>query len=750
MDVIIQKYLKDPKIPFQNRKNLALDLDTQKVDEKTALEVLNTKYPNRYGVTDVVQPVEQPPQPVSQPQPVQQPVQQPKPLNPLAGSMGDVISTAPEAINTLGNYVNAYNPFMPRPAIPKVSEIVKQKADELAKKYGWTDHTKQAFLNMDLKDQNRMLEASGQDTLGAQVLNTGKEAVGTLANAMYSYTAKPIIEQAVTVGKGKEAFDAALPFMKKGDYDTALKVFDETAGQPVNIGNDNYNIASLAYNPETKTLDESRLRGAFEGGLVKSGGGAMNLASFGAPSLAGSFWYNALAGAALGGGESKQKGESVPAVLVNAFARGLLQGTIAKIFSYAQNKSHTDPTQKALFKKDIDEQTRNVFKDPKNQKIASQYLDDAMEKVKDVKSKGAWKQPIKEMNQYLDDLAKTGKELGKKVDLTKDSLKGVKVDPTPVRKSIESFLNKVNAKVKGKSIVWEGSDLAGAPKSALNMMDDVYRFARKKAVDARQLESITSQIETMVGYAKAAGVKTSKIKPELGYIKSTINKLLGQHSEEFGKANKDYAIWINGYNKLKNAMKVGSKGNVSYDPQNMLTKSLIRGGSKKYEGVFETINELAKRFNLNAPQDLQNKAWLAYWAENMTKTAPARASENVIGKVIPNRYIRAAANTAHAIKKKVGLGDMTPIQTYATSLRSILEQGAKNGGKIPNKMLYDALGLITNIERVVQNPSIDSILGNAYGDTGEATYEPDYATREATGLEVAPSQDYITREYTGV
>jgi len=753
MDIIIQEYLKDPKIPFQNRKNLALDLDTQRINEKSALEVLNTKYPNRYGIPKIqpAESVQSIGQPIEQPQQPQQPVESTqRNFSPLGANMGAIMSKAPQVINTLGDYVTRFNPVMPKPFHQDVDKVVEKKADEIAKKYGWTEHTKQAFLNMDRTQQARMLEASGQDTIGAQILNTGKEAVGTLANAMYSYTAKPVIEQGITVGKGVQAFGAATPHILKGDYDTALKVFDETAGQPVNMLGDNYNLASSAYDPETKTLDESKLRPLFEGGQLKSTGGALNTVSFGAPAMAGSFWYNALAGATLGAGESRQKGESIPATLVNGLARGALQGTMAKIFSYANNKSKMDPTQKALFKKNVDEQARNVFKDPKNQKIVTSYLDDAMEKVRDVKSPGAWKQPIREMNQYLDDLQKVGKTLGEKVSTTKETLKGIKVDPTPVKKAIESFIRSKGATIKGKNIVWKGSDLGGAPKTALNMMDDIYKLSQKKIVDARKLESMTSQIETIIGYAKQAGLKTSKIKPELGHIKSTINKLLEKHSKEFGKANKDFAVWINGYNKIKKAMKVGSGNNVSYDPQNMLSKSLIRGGSKKYEGVFEKINELAQRFNLKAPQDIQDKAWIAYWAENATKTAPARASENVIGKAIPNRYVRAAANTVQAVKKSAGLGDMTPIQTYATSLKSILEKGIKSGGKIPHKMLYDALKIVANLERVTQTPpQVDT---NIYGDNSPESYiyEKPYIAEEYTGLSTPDNNQYVTEEYTGL
>jgi hypothetical protein len=348
----------------------------------------------------------------------------------------------------------------------------------------------------------------------------------------------------------------------------------------------------------------------------------------------------------------------------------------------------------------------------------------------------------------MDDLAKVGKDLGQKVSTSKESLKGIKVDPSPIKSSIDDLISKVNAKTSGrftKSIDFTGSDLAGAPSNSLNLLDDIYRASQKKSMDARELESLTSVIDTIKGFAKTAGIKNPTLNAGLGNVKTAINQTVGQYSDDFAQANKDFAIWKTGYDKIRNAMKVGSGNNITYDPQSMLSKSLIRGGSEKYAGIYQTIDDLANRYGVSAPANLKNKAWISYWAEAITNTAPARSAENVIGvqalkQVVPSRTARAALSAVDIAKKAVGGGDMNPIRTYATSVKDILQKAMDAGGKIPNKALYEALAIITNIERVAQNPitapTVEGLTEETYGETSpeDFTYESPYITEEYTGL----------------
>ncbi len=159
-------------------------------------------------------------------------------------------------------------------------------------------------------------------------------------------------------------------------------------------------------------------------------------------------------------------------------------------------------------------------------------------------------QPI---NDFIEKANVLKSQLGETLGAAKDNLSNVKADTAPVKNAFGKVLKKLNITVGPKNTLnFEGSDISGT--GADNILQDIYKkIAPYKQMNARDLEAITSQIDTKTGQLTAGGFKPGAFNTHLGNIKSAINSTVGEASPEFQKANQQFAKFINNFSKVTDA-----------------------------------------------------------------------------------------------------------------------------------------------------------------------------------------------------
>lgn len=299
----------------------------------------------------------------------------------------------------------------------------------------------------------------------------------------------------------------------------------------------------------------------------------------------------------------------------------------------------------------VNERDANLLSnlDPKGRKIVNDYLDQGNYKLQNPSSgETMFDTPGREVEEWLGKAEKVKQQLGQKVSTAKLGLSGTEVSTDPVMTTFLKELRRFNISQSiddnGMKLDYGDSDLANVTQ-AQNLFNDIYKKLQSPTLDARDLESVTSQIDQASGLLKSAGYKPSVTNNAFSEIKSTINKTVGEQAPEFATANKDFAQFMEDYKTIDNAatVKLGNGQEVWSGAQ--LLRRLTGNAGAKYKAALESMQNLESNYGddygLLAPENLKLKADLANFVEKFTQTGQPgslggqaqAAAENAVGKV---------------------------------------------------------------------------------------------------------------------
>lgn len=353
--------------------------------------------------------------------------------------------------------------------------------------------------------------------------------------------------------------------------------------------------------------------------------------------------------AAYGGISALQEGEINNNVILNTAIAGGLPilgnmlkggwGWLADRISGKVGTTVKEITENQLLKQGVKESYVNMLggADDVTKQVASDYFEQGLNKVKNYQADDIYKYATQEsgLNQFWDDINNLKDSFGKNVKSTKQGLSKTTIPKINLQESVGKFddiFSKYNIKVaQDGTLKFNNSELANV-KEAQNQLQKAYDLFTKgkRSVNARNLEAITGQIDLDTGLLKSSGLKTGDPGVDaLTSLKTIINDAVGKSNNVFKKANTQYAEFIEKYNQIKKAGDVIlGNGKKVFNPVQILKRSLTTG-DKKYTDAIKAMDDLAKKFGIKAPKDLNVRAQLADITEKITQSAPSRSLEGI-------------------------------------------------------------------------------------------------------------------------
>ena len=395
------------------------------------------------------------------------------------------------------------------------------------------------------------------------------------------------------------------------------------------------------------------------------------------------------------------------------------------------------PFQKKALRSGFDEGTVNFLNnlDDEGRALFTEYTKVGINKLDDVTAPSVWKHASDEFNNFFKTAKAKQKEIGKLHGEAKEALKDVKVtaqEAIPVRDAIIREAEKLNIKVDWakKKVETANSDL-GKNLKIERMLKDLLTKTQKAGTKARDLESITSQIDNMSGVLKMSGVKEGILGNMLTGVKSAVNEVVATKSSDFAKLNREYAIMAENMKNINAAKaKIDVAGKPVYRTTNLLKKGL-GDDPAKFDVAVQAMENISKEFGIPAVKDLRKKAYIANMAERVTKTGAPRAMQGTIeaaGAALAPGIIKQVVQTGKDIQNYLKPIEQIRVKSFEL-LDMLNEVKPKNGVYTLPKATFTAL---KNFMKETTKLSGKGISASAktlidpkfYGITPEAT-QPD-------------------------
>lgn len=791
---IIEQYLKDEEIPLQRRRNLAVDLDTNAITKEEAQKVLEFKYPARYGLPEVVRPesIAEPSQPITAPGVAEAPDLSDGTaglLDKAKGFMGGLFRKK-STDDVIGDKLawsedqRAYYAGLPTEerdrierdvATPqylgrKITEgaKIKDPADIIGDKVGWTSEQREYFRGLPVSEQ-RNIQASVAPSASLMVdplgtLEGARESAKGLATELWNRTLGGAIELPVKYGgflyRGAQAMDAALPFMKMGDYKRAYEAWNEAASEPLMLFGEDVNW----WAPEGG-IDMDELLGSH----TKSAGSATNIAMIANPTMAVKFSPNFLAGFLYGAGESIEEGDTLGQAMVTGVRDGTIQGLAAKIFGIVQKhaaKAKISNAEKQLMKQGMTRDEAHLVS-----KLTPAQQQAWKEGVK-VQSKfaaagGQGDDVFSHFGNELDDFFDDG--INQLDDAVKsqykaatDKLGNYKVSPKPAQNALKQMVDDVGAKVSkvkvgGKAayqIDFTGTSMDGIPKEMKNLFNKLYNDTVGKSISAQKLGNLRTYINKTMKVSKGKMyTPTVEVKYITQFKDGIDDAILGSSIPKetkslFVKALKDYQKYYNARNMVYQ-MGVDKVGDKIVFRGDRVLRQLQQVNRKKAQALLKVLEETGEHFKIPVPKNIADKSYVATVVQGISGKSPALGFQASVAQGSRQgiddlaQMARSKGGMISNVLKKgynVVSGDMPPLTTERLAQINVLAQQAwkqsANKGivQMSKEGFWEVMSALANLERITHYgiPKTTEAFIDTAGDVAEFGVDVVSGAAEAT------------------
>lgn len=427
-----------------------------------------------------------------------------------------------------------------------------------------------------------------------------------------------------------------------------------------------------------------------------------------------------LEGLAAGGVTALQKGEIDQDVATNAMLGGAFSvggdvlGAAKNLFSKAPANIKNEALRLGLHEK-----YANALEglDDVQKAKGIEYLQTGINKLNDpINAPGVFDVAGKEVEDFLTQAKTFQKQLGQKVGAAKEKFTNIKVDIEPLKASLKKTFESVGVK-NLKDL--KSSDI-GKNTQVMSMIQDLDKLIKTESkvygtVNARKLESFTSQIDEITGLLKTSGLQKSKANTVLTNLKSAINESLAKASPEFGKVNTEYAKLMKDLKKVENATRVTlGNGDTIANGAGLLRKSL-GNADKKYNSAIKSMQRLSDTFGIPMPKDLKMKAFLADLAEKYTgTTAPQSlggAAETAFNAALDNAPGKIPGVIRFARDVKNQLLPTPEIQNQVEKVIKALNKSIETGKEIKIKP-KDAVKLTQILSGLIKGGTMEAVVKN--------------------------------------
>lgn len=455
----------------------------------------------------------------------------------------------------------------------------------------------------------------------ADQINKGEKAgvgqigdvAGEMASGAVEYGAKPLVKGGLMASAGPLIAGSKQAFTGKG--------IEDEINVP-GIGN---------INPNTSV--ENTL-----GTAADFAGAAVNLSTAGSASPLLTAGRVAAGSALQGGGKAAQEGktdEIVSRGLTEGAIGGLTAGVLSKVMGKFNPKTQKEidtklqeNLKKGALKSGLKENYVNALTglDDGQKQIALEYLDQGMRKIKDpINETGVYDKAGEEINLFYEQAKEGVDELGKQLGKLKSTLDGKMADTAPLTQKLAEFQKNYNIKINSKGKLTNVGDVGSKTSIFQKFIDfsqnpNVNWFTGKK-VNARDLESLTSEIDALIGTYTTKGINTSNPKVRiLTEMKEALNQAIGETVPEFAAANKAFATAKTNLGTMESVGRLNAGKEELFNGGTMLRRSLGNAADKPNEAI-EAIGRLAENLGIEPPTDLKTKAFLADLVERYTGSA---------------------------------------------------------------------------------------------------------------------------------
>jgi len=280
--------------------------------------------------------------------------------------------------------------------------------------------------------------------------------------------------------------------------------------------------------------------------------------------------------------------------------------------------------------------------------------------------------------------------VGEQLGAAKDGLKGVQASTEPLKTTLDDLASKYNISVEDGT--W--GDIQGS-NAAQKMYQQVQGAVSKPTVDARELESLTSQIDKQLGVYTNKGISAGNPSVRvLSDLKSALNETIAEASPEFGALNSQYAQLTSNIKQIEAASsdKIGKEA--VFNPETLLRRSTGNAGAKS-KAAFEAMEEISKITGAPAPTDLPLKANLAAFAEDMTKSSNTTALQATMSQSLKDVTTSSGEDvinsmpfgkTLNAITKAIKGKNPVIAKNAGTLINWLAKGAADSGGGIATDM----------------------------------------------------------------
>lgn len=700
-NAIIQGYLSDNSVDLEKRKKVITALKAGQPESELAT-MISTKYGDKYGSASAPQ--------------MSTPTQSSSPnLSAAAGIAKKIMN--PFSAETIGSAAKGLVDFstnmMPEGgytdeqvesmrqgfADDRAREATDQRNNQLgigrAKPQAW----EQDYVNNALQNQatnvNPLIDIplgaakyAGDLVLGGAQL--GKEALDYATSPIVN-TFRPSV-QSVTEPLISSAFGkATTPEEQNQAFEEFKQNLTKVENAAQQFGYTGAEIASF-FLPSAKVAQVGKgVKTALGGGKLAGLGGALATAG--------------TEGAVAGGITALKEGEINQDAITNAALGGALslgfsglgagfRGVKNVVGKLRQGGNVADD----LLRMGVDERAVNILDNlppagtaaPVTKNTAADFIEAGVRKLENpTGTPDVFEYAGKEVEDFLSNAKKLQKELGEKVAAQKTNFMNLKVNADGIAEKLKKTLESVGVKNTSqllKSDIGKNTQVINLVKEVDNLLKSSKSKGIYGTVNARKLESITSQIDDVSGLLGTSGLKKSKANTVLQEIKGAINEALGKASPAFGEANQAYAKLMKNLKKVQSGVKVVTgAGDPIVNGGQLLRRSLTRG-DKKYTEAIKAIDQIAQDFGIQAPKGLQEKAFLADIAEKYTGTAPVQGAESVVeygAKKALGGSLGTALEVGGRIKQFVA--PSRKIQEQATKIVEVLKKNVQAGKSVTLK-----------------------------------------------------------------
>ncbi len=269
---------------------------------------------------------------------------------------------------------------------------------------------------------------------------------------------------------------------------------------------------------------------------------------------------------------------------------------------------------------------------PEQAVTAKQFLDAGKAKIQDAAAPTVFQSAGKVIEDVYKQLQTKKKEAGATLGEVKKVMANEDLNTRPIKMKFRQALDDLNAiTVKnGKNILdIEKSDLGGT--GLASQVESMWKkLSENKKLKAKDVESMTVQIENKVGVGDGQFAKASPAGRSLLKLKTALNEGLGEVHPGFKAANETFAKLANG---LQDALEAGKVkvGKSKYTISGGTTlQRLLSSIPEKTQAGLAALEKLAQEHGVEMPKDLQTRANLANLAEHYSGAVQPRSMKGIV------------------------------------------------------------------------------------------------------------------------